>query len=390
MILKSNQSLAAKATSTRLFVPSRNQFNAMKYLLTFIVLSLMTPVLRSQTMKWIPMDASMAKGLCNPESGKKQQQLCYVLQYTPAISGVLTSYTTGFFVSCTSMGSAVAKNQSCTMINNVNTINGCDGTGVVLMNSSGNSGTLANSKVEAGVPVIIHQVCFSIPYGESITIKEDPVTDLTTSIDLASGVPQTEYPTFEDVTIRHNRPDVAKPIWLDFKGIPAGERVAQLDWSTSETVNPSHYIVERSFDGTGFVSIGTVESNDGNRHINSYQFFDKAAAAGKNYYRLQQVSLDGKTTYSPVRIVTFSVNQFSVSVTPNPADEYLQVNIQNPLSKSTIKLIDDAGRLVLDEKNDNKLLKSRLDVKKLNPGIYTLLVETEKDTYTEKVVIAHR
>jgi hypothetical protein len=361
----------------------------MKNILIIILLTSLVTVLQSQSMKWIPMEAGMAKGPCVVEVGKKQKDLCYALQYIPNESGVLTSYTTGFFVSCTSMGSAVSKNQSCTMINNVNLRNGCNGTGLVLMNSSGNSGTVLSSKVEAGVPIILHQVYFSIPYGESITIKEDPITDLTASIDLVTGGSKTEYPTFEEITIRRDRPDVSRPMWLDFKGISAGDLVAQLDWSTSDEVNNSHFVIERSADGKEFTTIGRVEGATSPGHINSYQFFDKSALLGENYYRLQQVDLKGKVIYSPVRKVTFSENVFSVQMTPNPADKFLLVDIQNPVAESTIKLIDPTGRVVIDEKNDNKRLKTRLNIEKLIPGVYTLMVETSQNSFSEKVVIAH-
>ena len=361
----------------------------MKNTLIMIILAMAATVIHAQTMKWIPMQSGLAKGPCTLPSGSKQQDLCYALEYTPTISGTLTSYTTGFFVSCTSMGSAISKNQSCTMINNVNLVNGCNGTGIVLMNSSGNSGSIANSKVEAGVPVIIHEVCFSIPYGESITIKEDPITDLTTSVDISNGVYQTEYPAYETMTIRRDRPDASRPLWLDFKSIAAGDLISQLDWSTTEFKGNSRYIVERSADGNEFVTIGSVDGSEKPGAINSYQYFDKSALTGINYYRLRQVAEDGKTEFSPVRTVSFSAKAFSVKVSPNPANDYLMVEIQSPVAINTMRLFDASGRVVMDEKNDNKLLTSRLDVKKLNAGIYTLVVETAQDKYTEKVVIAH-
>jgi hypothetical protein len=243
--------------------------------------------------------------------------------------------------------------------------------------------------VEEGVPVILHRVCFSIPYGESITIKEDPVTDLTTSINLTNGLFKTEYPDYTEFKIRRDRPDVSRPLWLDFKAIPAGDFVAQLDWSTSKEVNNSHFVIERSIDGNIFIPLGNISATEKPLHVNSYQFFDKQAVEGDNYYRIIQYDNEGNAKPSPVRIVKFSGKAFAVHFTPNPANDYLLVDIQSPVAGSTIKLIDAAGRIVMDEKNENKLLKIRLDVKKLNPGIYTLLVETDQDKFSDKVVITH-
>src|SRR5687768_17509619 len=173
----------------------------MKYSLAITIVLMMLSGLHAQTMKWIPMTAGMATSSCPIDKSKKQQLLCYALEYTPGATGTLTSYTTAFFITCTSLGSPVVKNQSCSMTSNVNLINGCEGNGVVLMNSSGNSGSLANNPVVAGMPVLLHQVCFSIPVGESILITEDQVTDLTTSIDLVSEDVITEYPTFTETTV---------------------------------------------------------------------------------------------------------------------------------------------------------------------------------------------
>ncbi|MBK9984667.1 MAG: T9SS type A sorting domain-containing protein [Saprospiraceae bacterium] len=360
-----------------------------KLLLPLLLLLLLLQLpLFSQTMRWIP--APDGSGKCPNQAGGKEQTLSYALEYTPGVSGVLTSYTTGFLVSCTSAGSAVVKNQSRVMISKSREISGCNTMGAVLMNSSGNSGDAVHNRIEAGVPVILHQICLSIPAGESVTVQEDVVTDLTTSIDLGNGLVTTEFPTFETTTIGKPKYDQGKPMrLLDFKGVPAGDFISQLDWSTSKVVNTTHFVIERSTDGNIFAPIGTMEVGEKSDHIKSYQFFDKQALAGDNYYRLMQINSDDKNEYSPVRIVRFSPLTFSVSYTPNPANDYLQVNIQSPTGIKSIRLVDASGHIVMDEKDNNKNFNVRLNVKNLTPGIYTLVVETENDKYADKVVIAH-
>lgn len=343
----------------------------------------------AQTMRWIPVQNGSGMSTCPNQPGGKEKTLSYALEYTPNISGVLTSYTTGFLVSCTSAGSAVIKNQSRVMTSKSREISGCNTMGAVLMNSSGNSGDPSHNTITAGVPVILHQICLSIPAGESVSIQEDVVTDLTTSIDVGNGIYQTEFPTFEPVTIGKAKYDQGKPmLLLDFKGVPVADLVSQLDWSTSEISNNTHFNIERSFDGVVFAPIGTLDAGEKSGHITSYQFFDKEASYGDNYYRLMQTSND-KNEYSPVRIVHFSPKTFTVSFTPNPADQFLQVDVQSPIGIKNISLIDASGRVVMDEKDNNKSFNVRLDVKKLIAGIYTLVVETENDKFTDKVVIAH-
>jgi len=88
-------------------------------------------------------------------------------------------------------------------------------------------------------------------------------------------------------------------------------------------------------------------------------------------------------------MVNFAPKYFKVSCTPNPADDYLLVDIQSPVAIKSITLADASGRIVMEEKNNNKNFNTRLDVKKLIAGIYTLVIETDRDKYTDKVVIAH-
>ena len=351
--------------------------------------SLMTWMIHAQTMQWVPVRTGMNIGACKIETSKKQNLICYMLEYTPGVSGALTSYTTGFFISCTSLGSPVAKNISCTMTSNVNQINGCAENGLVLINSSGNSGTSINNLVQAGVPVNLHQVCFSIPYGDSVTIREDPVTDLTTSIDLITEDIVTEYPTFTETVIHLRRPDVSKPVLQDFKATKAGDFTAQLDWTTHRGAENEFFEIQRSSEGIEFITIGRVETIATTGPINSYQFFDKEAMRGTNYYRLRHLDPDGKFNNSPVRVLSFSDIPFSVNISPNPADQFVIVDIQSPDTVATIKLLDITGKVVMEEVGGSNFLKARLDTGKLNPGIYSVTVESRSHKFSGNVVITH-
>ncbi|MGB4847304.1 MAG: T9SS type A sorting domain-containing protein [Saprospiraceae bacterium] len=358
-------------------------------LLLLLLLLLQLPLF-SQTMRWVPVPDDSGITPCPHPRSAKTQAMSYVLEYTPGVSGVLTSYTTGFLVSCTKEGTAVVKNQSLVMTSKSREISGCNTIGAVLMNSSGNSGDVVHNTITAGVPVILHQICLSVPGGEAVTIQEEVVTDLTTSIDIGNGNSITEFPAYEPISIGHVLYDQSKPMLiLDFKGGPLDGFVSQLDWSTSLVINNSHFVIERSTDGNIFVPIGTVEVGEKSDHIRSYQFLDKEAVAGDNFYRLMQVSPQGDKEYSPVRIVNFTPTYFKVTCTPNPADDYLQLDIQSPEEIKNITLTDASGRIVMEEKNTNLNFNTRLDVRKLIGGIYTLIVETGKDRFTEKVVIAH-
>jgi len=359
-----------------------------KYFLHWALMLSLPVISQAQTMQWIPTPAQSALGKCSDQSTKSGLTQCYVLEYTPAVTGVLTSYTTGFLVSCTSLGSAIAKNQSCTMTANNRVLNGCDAFGKVLMNSSGNSGTITNNQIVAGIPVILHQVCLTIPSGETVTLEEDPVTDLTTSVDMGNNMFRTEFPTFETATFRRIRyDDATHSAFLDFKGTPAGDLVSQLDWSAKYQGEGLTYGIERSFDGETYEQIGAMEGQADDQQIGIYSYLDKEAQYGINFYRLLQKDDKGNESYSPVREILFEEHPFAVMASPNPAREKLYVQIDHAKEPGVFKLIDVSGteRLV----GDFELRESNLTIElgQLEPGVYNLQVKSGKDVYVEKIVV---
>ena len=140
-------------------------------------------VAQNGTMGWVFLDPGATNGGCTSASDCANDVVCYGLQYTPGYTGVLTSYTTGWFITCPSTGNAVITNVSCVMPDNSLEFDVCASDGFTFTNSSGNSGSAADNTVEAGLTYIVHQICFSIPVGETILIIEDEISNLTTNID---------------------------------------------------------------------------------------------------------------------------------------------------------------------------------------------------------------
>ena len=359
-----------------------------KYLLSGLILVSMSAFLQAQTMRLVPVEAGKPTGGCPVESDKLGQTQCYMLEYTPALSGVLTSYTAGFFVSCTSLGSPIAKNRSCSMSSNPRMVNGCSSVGKVLVSCSGNTGNSVNNKIDAGVPVILHQVCFTVPFGESITIEEDPITDLTTSIDVLGGTFATEYPTFEIVTVDKIRYDDAMhAALLDFQGVPAGDHTSKLDWSTSHEVYTKTFVLERSADSETFEPIAEVKGEALNGRINSYQYFDRFALTGDNYYRLKEISNEGQVSYSPTRKVYFEPTPFEATLTPNPAKDKLYVSLKHASQPGLMVMMDISGKERLRREFDPGSTDMEVLLDKLEAGTYTVRVTSGQESHVEKVIV---
>lgn len=152
----------------------------------------------SPAFTWVLLPENQSNGSCLSGTDCCNDIICYGLEYTPGVSGDVTSYTSGFFIECLGGADPIISNASCTMTDNSLVINECMLHDSILFNSSGQEGAFA---VTNGMPVILHQVCFSLSFGESILISEDPITDLTVSIDLTGGGFMDEFPSYTPTTI---------------------------------------------------------------------------------------------------------------------------------------------------------------------------------------------
>jgi len=163
-----------------------------------------TEALATSEMRWVLIPEG-TNGTCVSNTDCNQNIFCYGLEYTPDTTGELTSYTTGFSVECVNNGSPIISNVSCVIPDMSFQINWCTEYGVIQFKCLGNSGMFT---VTEDIPVIIHQVCFSVPSGTTLNVLEDGVTGLTTSIDISPGNYVTEYPTYENLVISGLTPNV--------------------------------------------------------------------------------------------------------------------------------------------------------------------------------------
>ena len=123
-----------------------------------------------------------------------------------------------------------------------------------------------------------------------------------------------------------------------------------LQWQTENEHNTSHFIIERSTDGSRFDKIATVAAAINSNSKLNYSYVDNKAAALSAaivYYRLQIVDLDGSITYSKVVTILFEPSSYTISIYPNPIHAVLKVKLS--LTKADnlqIQVTDINGRAV--------------------------------------------
>ncbi len=151
-----------------------------------------------------------------------------------------------------------------------------------------------------------------------------------------------------------------------------------LTWVTSsESVNKG-FSIERQEEGSGkFQSLGFIPSKaeGGNSQTTlSYSFKDMNAKKGTNMYRLVQEDLDGKKTYSEVRMVKLNGQSVSM-VSPNPSNGAVNISRTADGKKMNIQVIDQSGTIIRQLSNITDA-NYKLNIQK--SGVYTI-----KMTYPE-------
>ncbi|MBS1917589.1 MAG: T9SS type A sorting domain-containing protein [Bacteroidetes bacterium] len=177
-------------------------------------------------------------------------------------------------------------------------------------------------------------------------------------------------------------------ILVDFNAVMDNNKSVDLSWSTEMEQNSSHFNVLRSADGSSWSVIGIVEAKGNSSIVSNYSFTDQNPLSSVNYYRLQMVDLDGKYSYSEIKVVKASLIN-GLSIFPNPAKDYINVSVGGSSSSLTIRLINQSGQ-ILQEKIVNSASSSvvSMPVYSYPQGNYYLQVTSaDGSQQTSKVLI---
>lgn len=132
-------------------------------------------------------------------------------------------------------------------------------------------------------------------------------------------------------------------------------RKGYLHWETYSEVNNQGFKILKSVDGVNWETIGWVDGATNSSSQLSYNFTDEHLSEGNNYYRYQQVDMDGESSFS--NIVTLNLehvqtlkNLFVVYPNPLGSSELLQIRSWTTKDLEVELIIKDGvGRILQKE-----------------------------------------
>jgi trimeric autotransporter adhesin len=155
-----------------------------------------------------------------------------------------------------------------------------------------------------------------------------------------------------------------------------------LTWATATERNNKGFHIERSNDATNWKTIGYQKGAGESNDKLSYTFVDEGPLS-ISYYRLRQEDFDGRETVSKV-ISVEQKGKLNALLTPNPAKDVLNINIQNEVKNVAVAVYDMVGRSVLTSTFNGG--QSALNVSNLTNGMYMIHIQSEGKTTTQKFI----
>jgi hypothetical protein len=213
--------------------------------------------------------------------------------------------------------------------------------------------------------------------------NKDGVTGIRIRVEGNPGAVTPFLAEFDEMKLGLTLSDVVLlPITLeDFSANQLGKNNI-INWETSLENNNKGFTIEHSSNSKNWNSIGFVQGNTNTSQKVNYNFIDNNPF-NITFYRLRQEDVNGKIVYSKIVKVKRS-NNISLDITPNPAQENINIVLNKVSNNNIITIVDVQGRKVNSVKFNG--YKTTIDIASLSKGIYFVNIVTENGTSVEKFI----
>ena len=147
-----------------------------------------------------------------------------------------------------------------------------------------------------------------------------------------------------------------------------------LNWVTSSEINNKEFDIQWSMDGISFTTLGVVASKGNSSSNLTYGYTHYYPMDGVNYYRLKQIDLNGKISYSKIIALNLNVPDAEPFLYPNPANKSININLGSSVGHADVLLYSLDMRLLRKLNLNIVGLTSNIDISQLLPGVYFIQV----------------
>ncbi len=180
--------------------------------------------------------------------------------------------------------------------------------------------------------------------------------------------------------------------FLSFTGTQNNNKVL-LNWIIIAEKEIDRFEIERSGNAVDFIKTATINGPVVLQVQQSFSVTDNIINVNSNviYYRLKVTGKSGAINYSNTISIKKNTDKASISIMPNPVNQYLIIKIYADAAVETLVwLIDNAGKIILREqyklvKGFNNIQFNQLD--RYSNGFYELKIELNGKVTTKKIIL---
>jgi len=182
------------------------------------------------------------------------------------------------------------------------------------------------------------------------------------------------------------------PLVLNSFNATLSNQKVVLNWQTGMEKELSHFVVERSVDGTNYTDAGMVFAGGNSGVKLNYSFTDQLVNSPKGivYYRLRMVDMDQKYQHSAVRLIRTDDAAAVVKLTayPNPVVNEVRVTIPNAWQnqKVSYQVYNTNGMLVKQITDPFASQTETIDLSDLGAGLYIVKASTATESASQRIV----
>lgn len=137
------------------------------------------------------------------------------------------------------------------------------------------------------------------------------------------------------------------PVTLSAFNVTCKGNAAVISWQTSSESNTDHFEVERSVNGTDWISIASQDAAGQSSSTQNYTYSDEGTVSStKVFYRIKTVDKDFRKNYSLVKPSSCQSTGLW-NVWPNPAKDQVNISLEiERTCKIQFQLVDNKGSVV--------------------------------------------
>jgi len=159
----------------------------------------------------------------------------------------------------------------------------------------------------------------------------------------------------------------------------------KISWSTATETNNKQFEIERSIDGINWSAIAVVAAVGNSNSVNNYSYTDKKINATLTYYRIKQVDLDGRATYTSVKSVSGGKTN-STDITVSRGNN-ISIAFNNVQSNVVVKIWTANGQAMHQQSfNQSAYISFRLN--NAIPGVYVVqVIDSNNKSESKKIIL---